>query len=233
MNISSFLRELNDRNDNSVPVYVCGAKILKDNLKQSKIKLDEYVRTKEVIEHCYGEDYATHISDRINKAELDVLELEKLIPIEQQFDEIVKQIIEKFNMKYIGYTDDQVIDSNGNSIKGACAFKLPDVNDCESGYVLIEKEEPYDYCGEFRFNIGITYVFDTLEYAGIISATNTGGYNKVVKHIGNEIYQTHKDCDEFQKAQFCYLSDKIYEMFNEFIDRTKDSFYIGFRGKSE
>lgn len=233
MNISSFLRTLKGGSDNSVPVCVCGANILKNDLKRSKIKLDEYVRTKEVIEHCYGAEYATHISNSIDNAELDVWRLEKLIPIEQQFDEFVKQIIEKFNMTYIGYTDDRITDSNGNSLKGACVFKLLDVNDCESGYVLIEKEKPYSDHGEFRFNIGITYVFDTLEYEEILSATNTDGYAKAEKANWIHVYNTHKDCDEFQKAQFCYLRNKISEMFNEFIDKTKDSFHIGFRCNGE
>lgn len=230
-------RIINHGNKRDVPACISGVKALEKELKDARIKLEKDERLWTAITESFGVSYGKRVSGNVNSDKRDIIELEKMIPIEKLFDDFLKTVIETFHMNFIGDAGDPARDNESGLLTHptSSVFKLPDVKGCNSGYIIIFKDKPYiSPCSSkprFCFRIKIAYIFNTANVEEVVYSTNNtydGGKLDICVGDEKDVDSCWIKYDEFQRAQYLYLSNQIAPMFEKFMADKQGCFEVNF-----
>lgn len=229
-------RIINHGNKRDVPACISGVKYLAKDLKHTRMELEEDEHLWYAITESFGVSYGKRVSGNINSNKRTIIELEKMIPIEKLFDDFLKTIIETFHMKFIGDACDPVRDNESGLLNHptSSVFELPKVKGYNSGYIIIFKDKPYittfSSKPRFCFRIKISYIFNPDIEHEVYSANNTYDGGELNICIGDEsdLSSCWIKYDEFQRAQYLYLSKQIAAMFEKFMEDKQGCFEVNF-----
>lgn len=229
-------RIINHGNKRDVPACISGVKDLEKDLKHTRLKLEEDERLWTAITESFGDSYGKRVSGNCQNSRRTIIELEKMIPLEKLFDDFLKTIIETFHMKFIGDAGDPVRDNENGLLNHptSSVFELPKVKGYDSGYIIIFKDKPhinpFSSKPRFCFRIKIAYIFNPDIEQILYSTNNTcdGGELEICVGDESDIDSCWIKYDEFQRAQYLYLSKQIAAMFEKFMEDKQGCFEVNF-----